>query len=86
MSGAPSTANDPVFAPDGFDAQALRTTALQMVAWPVRFVAFWAAVALPFLYFPLLHGGLQDNQTTIFVGLLALNFVAVLLGHDYRRG
>ena len=50
----------------------------------VRVVAFWTAVILPFIYLPLLFGGLEGNAT-LFGGLLALNAVALLLGHDYRR-
>ena len=51
----------------------------------VRVVAFWTAVALPFLYLPLLFGGLKGDAA-LFGGLLVLNAVALLLGHDYRRG
>ncbi len=50
----------------------------------VRVVSFWTAVVLPFVYLPLLVGGLQGDAT-LFGGLLALNAVALLLGHDYRR-
>ena len=50
----------------------------------VRVVAFWTAVVLPFLYLPLLFGGLQGDAT-LFGGLLVSNAVALLLGHDYRR-
>ena len=50
----------------------------------VRVVAFWTAVVLPFLYLPLLFGGLEGD-VTLFGGLLVLNAVALLLGHDYRR-
>ena len=50
----------------------------------VRVVAFWTAVILPFLYLPLLFGGLEGDAT-LFAGLLVLNAVTLLLGHDYRR-
>ena len=50
----------------------------------VRVIAFWTAVVLPFLYLPLLFGGLEGDAT-LFGSLLALNAVALLLGHDYRR-
>ena len=49
----------------------------------VRAVSFWTAVVLPFLYLPLLFGGLEGNAT-LFGGLLVLNAVALFLGHDYR--
>jgi hypothetical protein len=52
---------------------------------PLRFLAFWAAVALPFLYLPLLLGGLDGQQATVFLALLALNVVALVLGHEYGR-
>ena len=46
--------------------------------------AFWAAIALPFLHLPLLVTGL-DSRTTLgaFVALLALNVLALVLGHPY---
>ena len=56
-----------------------------LVAQPLRFVAFWAAVGLPFLYLPLLHGGLSGDRLVVFVGLIVANVAALLLGHDHRR-
>ncbi|MFB6154787.1 MAG: hypothetical protein ABEJ22_02760 [Haloferacaceae archaeon] len=50
-----------------------------------RFVAFWIAVGLPFLYLPLLYGGLDGERWIVFVALLAANVFALLLGHDYHR-
>lgn len=58
---------------------------LAVVVAPLRFLAFWAAVALPFLYLPLLVGGLDGQQTTVFVSLLLANAVALVVGHEYRR-
>jgi hypothetical protein len=58
---------------------------LEVVTAPLRFVAFWVAVALPFLYLPLLAGGLEGQQATVFVGLLFVNATALLLGHEHRR-
>lgn len=53
---------------------------------PVRIVAFWVAVTLPFLYLPLLVTGLNDTATTTaFLALLAVNAVALLVGHPHRR-
>ncbi|MCO8265379.1 hypothetical protein ACOZ4B_07085 [Haloferax prahovense] len=57
----------------------------ELVAAPLRFVGFWAAVALPFLYVPLLFGGLEAGEFTVFGGLLALNALALVLGHNYAR-
>jgi len=56
------------------------------LAVPVRFVAFWLAVALPFLYLPLLVGGLNGSELTAFGALLAANAVALVVGHGYRAG
>jgi len=54
------------------------------LAVPLRFVAFWTAVALPFLYLPLLAGGLTGSEPTAFVALLLANAVALVLGHDHH--
>lgn len=51
-----------------------------------RRMAFWAAVALPFLHVPLLATGLDSPSVTLaFVGLLALNLLALLVGHRHER-
>jgi len=54
---------------------------------PIRGIAFWAAIALPFLHMPLLYASelSSQNTTTAFVALLALNVVAILIGHPYSR-
>lgn len=54
---------------------------------PVTGVAFWAAIALPFLHVPLLLAtGLSSQSTaTAFVALLVLNVLALLVGHPYSR-
>jgi hypothetical protein len=57
----------------------------RLVAAPLRFVAFWAAVALPFLYLPLLVRGLDGQETLVFGLLLALNALALVAGHGHRR-
>ena len=57
----------------------------RLVAAPLRFVAFWAAVALPFLYLPLLYGGLSGEETLVFGFLLALNALALVLGHSHGQ-
>lgn len=58
---------------------------LRLVTAPLRFVSFWLAVALPFLYLPLLYGGLTGEQGVVFTALLGLNVVALVLGHSHRR-
>lgn len=54
------------------------------LAVPVRFVAFWIAIALPFLYLPLLVGGLEGTEPAVFVVLLTVNLVALVAGHGHR--
>jgi hypothetical protein len=50
----------------------------------VQRVAFWTAIVLPFLYLPLLAGGLSSASVTLaFLGLLALNALAVVVGHPH---
>ena len=57
----------------------------RLVAAPLRFVGFWAAVALPFLYLPLLIGGLDGQETLVFGLLLTLNALALVAGHGHRQ-
>ncbi|MBX0325732.1 hypothetical protein EGH21_22200 [Halomicroarcula sp. F13] len=52
----------------------------------LRGIAFWTAIALPFLYLPLLASGLETPAVrTAFAALVACNAVALLLGHSYAR-
>lgn len=51
---------------------------------PLRVVGFWSAVALPFLYVPLVATGLGSTaEVTVFLALLAANVLAVVLGHAH---
>jgi len=53
---------------------------------PLEVVGFWSAVALPFLYMPLLLAGISSQAELLtFLGLLVLNLAALLAGHDHRR-
>ena len=53
---------------------------------PVRVFSFWVAVALPFLYLPLLVTGLETTTVTMaFLALLATNAVTLFVGHPHRR-
>lgn len=82
MSGASTTASDH----SSLDSDSsVGTTALRMALGPVRFVGFWAAVALPFLYVPLLFDGIDGGRAVVFLGLLVANVVSLVIGHDYRR-
>lgn len=52
----------------------------------VRAGAFWAAVLLPFCSLALLVGGLGTTLEYIgFIALVAVNVVALVLGHGYGR-
>ncbi|WP_233204240.1 hypothetical protein [Halegenticoccus soli] len=84
MSGASSTAAD---RPNAGSAEVPGAAASvrRMAAGPVRFVSFWAAVALPFLYVPLLHDGLSGSSAVVFLVLLAANALALVAGHGHRR-
>ncbi|GAB3033817.1 hypothetical protein [Natronobiforma cellulositropha] len=54
------------------------------VAGPVRVAGFWSAIVLPFLYVPLLATGLSSAAETLaFLGLLALNVLALYVGHSH---
>ncbi len=49
-------------------------------------LAFWAAIALPFLHLPLLITGLETTRMTVaFLLLLGLNVVALIVGQPYGR-
>lgn len=53
---------------------------------PAKAIAFWAAVALPFLYLPLLATGLERPVTIVaFLSLLMVNGVALLVGHPHGQ-
>lgn len=69
---------------ESLDVQSLQR-GVELVATPLRFVSFWTAVALPFLYLPLLYGGLEGQQAYVFALLVAINVVTLLLGHEYGQ-
>ncbi len=53
---------------------------------PIEAIAFWTAIALPFLYVPLLFMGLESTgELAVFFGLVALNGVAFIVGHRHNR-
>jgi len=57
------------------------------VVAPITGIAFWAAVALPFLHLPLLlaTGLSSEPYTNAFVALLVLNVLSLLVGHSHYR-
>lgn len=70
------------------ETTALRTAARvgSTAIKPVRAVAFWLAVALPFAYLPMLAGGIGgEPELLTFAALVATNAVALLVGHDHHR-
>lgn len=57
------------------------------VSRPIVGLAFWAAIALPFLHMPLLVTGLDTTRmTAAFIVLVAVNVIALVIGHGYRSG
>lgn len=46
-------------------------------------VAFWAAIALPITYAPLLWDGLTGAEGLLLLGLIAANLLAFVLGHGH---
>lgn len=52
---------------------------------PLEAVGFWAAVALPFLYVPLLISGLEGPSTQLAAMLLiGLHMAALIVGHRHK--
>ncbi|MEF8813785.1 MAG: hypothetical protein V5A55_08205 [Halovenus sp.] len=52
----------------------------------VRTVSFWAAIVTPFLHVPLLLTGIETpSETAAFLALLALNVVALVVGHSHNN-
>ena len=53
---------------------------------PLQFLSFWGAIALPFAHLSLLAQGLESLTVMgLFVALLALNVVALYVGHGYKQ-
>lgn len=78
---SPNSLTDAHLPGESVEASSLATTALQ----PLKGAAFWAAIALPFLHLPLLVTGLESRTTLLaFVALVALNVVALFVGHPHR--
>lgn len=59
---------------------------IEQLLRPLEAVAFWCAIALPFLHIPLLLHGLETSgELFTFLGLLALNGIAIVVGHRHKR-
>jgi hypothetical protein len=53
---------------------------------PLEAVGFWSAVALPFLYVPLVLSGPENaTEVTVTVGLMAVHALSLIVGHAYNR-
>lgn len=51
---------------------------------PIKRLAFWCAIVLPFLHLSLLVRGLESEQMTLaFISLLAFNVVAIYVGQPH---
>jgi hypothetical protein len=85
---SPSTDQEPL-ANDSGEARPLADSVvvnpLAAVLTPIRILGFWTAVALPFLYLPLLVVGIESaSRATAFLGLLALDVLALLIGRSHK--
>ena len=72
---------------DGSDTTAgiLERVAPGLVA-PIRAAGFWTAIAMPFLYLPLLVTGLSSSfDAVLFVCLVVVNCLALYVGHPHCR-
>jgi len=47
-------------------------------------VGFWTAIVLPFTYVPVLYVDLAPGGVPVVLGLVAVNVVALVVGHDHR--
>lgn len=55
------------------------------VSSTVTAISFWLGTLLPVLYVPMFVLGLDSGpQFVAFLGVLAINVVALVIGHDYR--
>lgn len=80
-------ADDPHESSDGQDGPSgTLEDVVPSLAEPIRKAGFWAAIGLPLLYLPVLANGLSSSlEGALFLGLVALNLVALYVGHAHRR-
>jgi hypothetical protein len=64
------------------DAARQGTLALEAT---IRRVSFWAAIVLPLVYLPLLSGGFGPQTGYTVISLLALNLIALFVGHSHTN-
>ncbi|WP_138006781.1 hypothetical protein [Halalkalirubrum salinum] len=51
----------------------------------IRFASFWLAVALPFVYMPLLVIDMTPLTAMAFFGLFCANIIALIVGHGHNN-
>ena len=81
MSNASPLESDSAVPQQRVDVQSLR----QMCLPALRFVGFWTAVLIPFVLTSLLVGGYVSQYPRLVGGLLALNFLGLVLGRNHNR-
>ena len=82
----PSPLSNESIAPSSPEAERDRGRLFWSVKRPAQFLSFWVAIALPFVHLPLLMQGLGDPQVTLAFGaLLAINVLALYVGHGYNQ-
>ena len=61
------------------------TGLMRPITGPLSALAFWAAIALPALYIPLLVAGLESTgDLSVFLGLFGLHLLALFGGRSHR--
>lgn len=60
-------------------------TVVGAIARAIEALAFWTAVGLPFVYLPMIVGGVAGQQWLAIAGLLLANVISLIAGHDYAR-
>ncbi|MFB6134672.1 MAG: hypothetical protein ABEJ55_06760 [Halanaeroarchaeum sp.] len=54
---------------------------------PIEAIGFWAAVAMPFVYLPLLATGLDTpSEGLAFAALVLVHVLALIVGRRHRSG
>lgn len=83
---SPSTHIDPRSdsADASLDERIRAVLARSYVLDPLQQVSFWCAIALPFLYAPLLATGIESTaELWALLGLVLVNVLAAAVGHGY---
>jgi hypothetical protein len=66
---------------DKYGASTLRAA----IEYPLRALAFWAAVVLPFVLLGTLVVGIAQQSPAVLTGLVSANVAALVLGKEYNR-